>query len=151
LDNETRGFGGKPRATVAGRRRYAHHLAHAAYASWGSPFDEATASIVDGMGETGAAAIYRSKDGRIEEVRRQRGRGSVGFLYGSVTDLAGFDQIKGEEWKIMGLAPYGRTDPDSMAISRRLYTVEDGRSKFADEATVQAVAAEISSRRPSDV
>ncbi|BAU92225.1 carbamoyltransferase [Methylorubrum populi] len=151
LDNETRGFGGKPRATIGGRRRYAHHLAHAAYALWGSPFEEATALIVDGMGETGAAAIYRLRDGRIEEVRRQRGRGSVGFLYGLVTDLAGFDQIKGEEWKIMGLAPYGRTDPDLMAILRRLYTVEDGRLKFADEATVQAVAAEILARRPKDV
>ncbi|CAO4152894.1 hypothetical protein LPLAFNJD_LOCUS3807 [Methylorubrum aminovorans] len=151
LDNETRGFGGKPRATITGRRRYAHHLAHAAYALWGSPFEEATALIVDGMGETGAAAIYRLTDGRIEEVRRQRGRGSVGFLYGLVTDLAGFDQIKGEEWKIMGLAPYGRTDPELMAILRRLYTVEDGRLKFSDEATVQAVAAEILARRPKDV
>ncbi|MBB2960650.1 carbamoyltransferase [Methylobacterium sp. R2-1] len=151
LDNETRGFGAPPRAKIAGRRRYAHHLAHAAYALWGSPFEEATALIVDGMGETGAAAIYRLKDGRIEEVRRQRGRGSVGFLYGLVTDLAGFDQIKGEEWKIMGLAPYGNTDPDLMAILRRLYTVEDGRLKFADAATVQAVAAEILVRRPKDV
>ncbi len=151
LDNETRGFGGKPRAAIAGRRRYAHHLAHAAYALWGSPFEAATALIVDGMGETGAAAIYRLRDGRIEEVRRYRGRGSVGFLYGLVTDLAGFDQIKGEEWKIMGLAPYGRTDPDLMAILRRLYTVEDGRLKFSDEATVQAVAAEILARRPADV
>ncbi|GEL40840.1 hypothetical protein MEX01_14310 [Methylorubrum extorquens] len=151
LDNETRGLSGKPRATIAGRRRYVHHLAHAAYALWSSPFEEATALIVDGMGETGAAAIYRLKDGRIEEVRRHRGRGSVGFLYGLVTDLAGFDQIKGEEWKIMGLAPYGRTDLDLMALLRRLFSVEEGRLKFADEATVQAVAAEILSRRPGDV
>ncbi|MDH6667227.1 UNVERIFIED_ORG: putative NodU family carbamoyl transferase [Methylorubrum zatmanii] len=151
LDNETRGLSGKPRATIAGRRRYAHHLAHAAYALWSSPFEEATALIVDGMGETGAAAIYRLKDGRIEEVRRHRGRGSVGFFYGLVTDLAGFDQIKGEEWKIMGLAPYGRTDPDLMALLRRLFSVEEGRLKFADETTVQAVAAEILSRRPGDV
>lgn len=151
LDNETRGFGGRPRASIAGRRRYAHHLAHAAYALWGSPFEEATALIVDGMGETGAAAIYRLKEGRIEEVRRHRGRGSVGFLYGLVTDLAGFDQIKGEEWKIMGLAPYGRTDPTLMALLRRLFSVEDGRLKFADEATVQAVATEILARRPADL
>ena len=151
LDNETRGLGGKPRATIAGHRRYAHHLAHAAYALWGSPFEEATALIVDGMGETGAAAIYRLRDGRIEEVRRQRGRGSVGFLYGLVTDLAGFDQIKGEEWKSMGLAPYGTTDPALMALLRRLFSVEEGRLKFADEAIVQAVAAEILSRRPKDV
>ncbi|KQT50001.1 carbamoyltransferase [Methylobacterium sp. Leaf456] len=151
LDNETRGLGGKPRVTIAGQRRYAHHLTHAAYALWGSPFDEATALVVDGMGETGAAAIYRLRDGRIEEVRRHRGRGSVGFLYGLVTDLAGFDQIKGEEWKIMGLAPYGRTDPALMALLRRLYAVRDGRLTFAEAGTVQAVAAEILARRPEGI
>ncbi|UMY17759.1 carbamoyltransferase [Methylobacterium organophilum] len=151
LDNETRGFGGTPRVSLAAQRRYPHHLAHAAYALWGSPFDKATALIVDGMGETGAAALYRLAEGRIEEVRRHRGRGSVGFLYGLVTDLAGFDQIKGEEWKIMGLAPYGTPDPDLMELLRRLYSVEDGRLKFADTPVVQAVTAEILARRPPDL
>ncbi len=84
------------------------------------------------MGETGASAIHRLKDGQIEEVKRHRGRGSLGFLYGLITDLAGFDQVKGEEWKIMGLAPYGRPDPDLAAILARLYRVEGTRLRFAD-------------------
>ena len=41
-----------------------------------------------------------------------------------MTDLAGFDQTKGEEWKIMGLAPYGRRDPELFALLRRLYRIE---------------------------
>ena len=143
--------GGRPRAKIVSQRRYPHHLAHAALGLWGSPFEEATALIVDGMGETGAAAIYRlTREGRIEEVRRHRGRGSVGFLYGLVTDLAGFDQIKGEEWKVMGLAPYGRSDPELMGLLRRLYGVADGRLRFPDEATIRAVASEIVARRPPD-
>ena len=52
------------------------------------------------------------------------GAARSGFLYGLVTDLAGFDQVKGEEWKIMGLAPYGRPDPDLVALLARLCTVE---------------------------
>jgi len=151
LENEGRGIDPTRRATLAAQRRYPHHLSHAAYALWGSPFDEATALIVDGMGETGAAALYRLADGRIEEVRRHRGRGSVGFLYGLVTDLAGFDQMKGEEWKIMGLAPYGRTDPELMTLLRRLYTVEEGRLRFTESTTVQAVAEAILARRPADL
>ena len=151
LDQETRGHGGAPRAAIVRQRRFAHHLTHAAYALWGSPFSDATALVVDGMGETGAAALYRMAGGRIEEVRRHRGRGSVGFLYGLVTDLAGFDQLKGEEWKIMGLAPYGRPDPELTAQLRRLYTAETGRLKFADDATVRAVVAGILSRRPADI
>ena len=150
LDQGMRGGGRRPRAAVVGLQRHAHHLTHAAYALWGSPFRDATALVVDGMGETGAAALYRMRNGRIEEVRRHRGRGSVGFLYGLVTDLAGFDQMKGEEWKIMGLAPYGRSDPALTALLRRLYTVEAGRLKFSDDATVRMVAAAILARRPAD-
>ncbi len=90
------------------------------------------------MGETGASAIHRLKDGRIEEVKRHRGRGSLGFLYGLITDLAGFDQVKGEEWKIMGLAPYGRPDPELAAILARLCRVEGTRLRFADADTIRA-------------
>ncbi|TXN57547.1 carbamoyltransferase N-terminal domain-containing protein, partial [Methylobacterium sp. WL6] len=151
LDQETRGRGGAARARIVRQDRFPHHLTHAAYALWGSPFSDATAVIVDGMGETGAAALYRMEAGRIAEVRRHRGRGSVGFLYGLVTDLAGFDQLKGEEWKIMGLAPYGRSDPALVAQLRRLYTAEGGRLKFTDDATVRDVVATILSRRPADL
>ncbi|TXM82044.1 carbamoyltransferase N-terminal domain-containing protein, partial [Methylobacterium sp. WL116] len=142
---------GAARARIVRQDRFPHHLTHAAYALWGSPFSDATAVIVDGMGETGAAALYRMEAGRIAEVRRHRGRGSVGFLYGLVTDLAGFDQLKGEEWKIMGLAPYGRSDPALVAQLRRLYTAEGGRLKFTDDATVRDVVATILSRRPADL
>ena len=150
LNQEARITGAAPRAAITGQRRYPHHLCHAAYGLWGSPFDAATALVVDGMGETGAAAIYRLDGGRITELRRHRGRGSIGFLYGLITDLAGFDQVKGEEWKIMGLAPYGDPDPDLAALLGRLCTVADGRLRYADAETVRAVAGEIRARRPAD-
>jgi carbamoyltransferase len=142
-----RAFG---RADLAGLRRYPHHQTHAAYACWSSPFEEAACLVVDGMGETGASALYAYKDGRITEAKRHRGRESIGFYFGLVTDLAGFDQTKGEEWKIMGLAPYGRRDPELLALLRRLYRVEGRRLVFADTDTVREVAATILSRRPAD-
>jgi carbamoyltransferase len=83
--------------------------------------------VVDGMGETGAAALFAFEGGRLRELKRHRGRGSVGFFFGLVTDLAGFDQAAGEEWKIMGLAPYGRPDPDLMSLLRRLYRIDGHR------------------------
>ena len=143
-----RAHGGQSR--IAALRRYPHHLAHAAFGLWGSPFRDAACLVVDGMGETGASAIYRMQAGRIAEVKRHRGRESLGFFFGLVTDLAGFDQAAGEEWKVMGLAPYGRSDPDLTALLRRLYRIEDGRLRFADAATVQAAVAEILARRPAD-
>jgi carbamoyltransferase len=138
------------RVKVSGPRRYGHHLSHAAYACWSSPFDEAACLVVDGMGETGASAIYGYRDGRVEEVRRHRGRESVGFFFGLVTDLAGFDQTAGEEWKVMGLAPYGRRNPELMALLRRLYAVENGRLRFAAVDAVRSAVAEIASRRPPE-
>lgn len=142
-----RAFG---RANVTGLTRFPHHLCHAAYACWSSPFTDAACLVVDGMGETGASAIFALEGGRIREVKRHRGRESIGFYFGLVTDLAGFDQAKGEEWKIMGLAPYGRTDERLMALLRRLYTIEGHKLSFAKADVVQGVAAEILSLRPAD-
>jgi carbamoyltransferase len=142
-----RAFGHAP---LAGLRRYAHHLTHAAYACWGSPFAEAACLVVDGMGETGASALYAYRDGRVTEVKRHRGRESIGFFFGLVTDLAGFDQSKGEEWKIMGLAPYGSRDPELLALLRRMYRIEGRRLIFADAATIREAAAAIARLRPPD-
>lgn len=138
------------KANVTGLKRYGHHLSHAAYACWSSPFDNAACLVVDGMGETGASAIFALESGKIREVKRHRGRESIGFYFGLVTDLAGFDQAKGEEWKIMGLAPYGRTDPELMALLRRLYAIEGHKLSFAKADVVQTVAAEILAKRPAD-
>lgn len=132
----------------AGLRRYSHHLAHAAHAAFGSPFEEAACLVVDGMGETGASAIYRYAGGRLAEVKRHRGRGSLGFFFGLVTDLCGFDQTIGEEWKVMGLAPYGRRDPDLVDLLRRLYRIEGGHVVFAGEEAIRAAVAGLLARRP---
>ncbi|MCP6318780.1 hypothetical protein NL491_27950, partial [Klebsiella pneumoniae] len=51
LNQESRGTGAAARAEIVAQARYPHHLAHAAYALWGSPFRDATAVVVDGMGE----------------------------------------------------------------------------------------------------
>ncbi|KRD99899.1 carbamoyltransferase [Bosea sp. Root381] len=141
-----RAFG---RANVTGLKRHGHHLSHAAYACWSSPFDNAACLVVDGMGETGASAIFALEDGRLREVRRHRGRESIGFYFGLVTDLAGFDQAKGEEWKIMGLAPYGHADARLLALLRRLYRIEGHKLSFAAVETVREVAAEILALRPA--
>jgi carbamoyltransferase len=137
-------------ADIVGLTRHDHHLSHAAYACWSSPFSDAACLIVDGMGETGASAIFALKDGAITEVKRHRGRESIGFYFGLITDLAGFDQAKGEEWKIMGLAPYGRADDRLMALLRQLYHIEGHKLSFADAVTIRAVSAEILSLRPAD-
>lgn len=136
--------------TIVEQKRYAHHLSHAAYACLSSPFTHATCLVVDGMGETGASAIYSYADGKLSQIKRHRGRESIGFYFGLVTDLAGFDQTRGEEWKIMGLAPYGKTNDTLLTLLRQLYTIDDNKLTFASTEQVKTTCEAIIALRPAD-
>jgi carbamoyltransferase len=93
-------------------RDFDHHETHAACACYASGFDEAVCAVLDSYGERGALAFYRFRDGRLERLPEARGNGSLGLYYMKLTELCGFDWGLGEEWKVMGLAPYGRLDAE---------------------------------------
>jgi len=100
-----------------------HHLTHAAYACYGSPFSEAVCMIVDGTGEQGSISCYVYRNGRLQRLSRHQGPESLGGLYMLITELCGFSSFGGEEWKVMGLAPYGRTDEDLYRLLRPMIRV----------------------------
>jgi len=89
-----------------------HHLAHAASAYFTSGWDECMVAVIDGMGEAHGATIYRAAGGRLEPVHRISAADSIGIFYSVVTLHLGFD-FNSDEYKIMGLAPYG--DPARFA------------------------------------
>lgn len=89
---------------------YHHHLTHAASACFSSPFDESACAVIDSFGENGSMGFYHFKNQQLSCLYESRGTGSLGFYYMKVTELCGFDWLKGEEWKVMGLAPYGKLD-----------------------------------------
>ncbi|WP_303621001.1 carbamoyltransferase N-terminal domain-containing protein, partial [Methylogaea oryzae] len=93
-------------------RHYDHHLCHAAMACYGSPYPEAGCLVVDSYGENGSMGWYRYQGGRVRPLYLSRGVESHGFFYMKLTELCGFDWMAGEEWKVMGLAPYGQLDED---------------------------------------
>jgi carbamoyltransferase len=86
-----------------------HHLAHAASAYHTSGWQECMVAVIDGMGEAHGASIYRATEGRLEPVHRISAADSIGIFYSVVTLHLGFD-FNSDEYKIMGLAPYG--DPE---------------------------------------
>ncbi len=98
-------------------RHFDHHRCHAALAAFASPFPEAACLVVDSYGERGSVAAWHYRDGRLRSLQAPRGVASLGFFYMWLTELCGFDWLAGEEWKVMGLAAYGRFDPE---IYRRL-------------------------------
>lgn len=83
-----------------------HHLAHAASAYFCSGWEECLVLVVDGMGEMQSATIYHARNGTLEKLNEMPARDSIGILYSIVTLHLGFD-FNADEYKIMGLAPYG--------------------------------------------
>ena len=84
-----------------------HHLSHAASAFYPSPFNEAVILVLDGVGEwaTSTVAIGRVND--IEIVKEIHFPHSIGLLYSAFTYFTGF-KVNSGEYKVMGLAPYGK-------------------------------------------
>ncbi len=83
-----------------------HHLAHAASAYLTSGWEDCAVVVMDGMGETQSVSIYRAAQGGLEKLREISALDSIGILYSLVTLHLGFD-FNADEYKIMGLAPYG--------------------------------------------
>ncbi|MDB5172561.1 MAG: Carbamoyltransferase [Phycisphaerales bacterium] len=87
-------------------RHVKHHLAHAASAYFTSGWNECLVLVIDGMGEAMSATVYHALDGRLTQLREIAAADSIGILYSLVTLHLGFD-FNSDEYKIMGLAPYG--------------------------------------------
>jgi len=83
-----------------------HHLSHAASAYFTSGWEECLVVVLDAMGETQSGSIYRGNRGNLEKLREISANDSLGILYSLVTHHLGFD-FNSDEYKIMGLAPYG--------------------------------------------
>jgi len=99
---------------------FEHHLAHAASAFFGSPFETAWILTLDGFGDFVSILIARGEGTKIQPVFRLFYPHSLGILYQAVTQFIGFPHY-GDEGKTMGLAPYG--DPSSIKEFSHLYTI----------------------------
>jgi carbamoyltransferase len=83
-----------------------HHLAHAASAAYTSGWNECLVVVNDAMGEVDSLSVYRFAEGRLERLRSLTALDSIGIFYSLITLHLGFD-FNSDEYKIMGLAPYG--------------------------------------------
>jgi carbamoyltransferase len=84
-----------------------HHESHAASAFFPSPFDEAAILTLDGVGEWSTTTLGIGRGNKIELLREVKFPHSLGLLYSAFTYYCGF-KVNSGEYKLMGLAPYGR-------------------------------------------
>jgi carbamoyltransferase len=83
-----------------------HHRAHLASAFFSSPFDEAAVISIDGSGDFSTVMIGRGNGNKIDILASQDFPVSVGLVYSAFTQFLGFPYY-GDEYKVMGLSPYG--------------------------------------------
>jgi carbamoyltransferase len=84
-----------------------HHLAHLSSAFYVCPFDQAAVVSIDGFGDFCSAAWGAATGCEISTYGRVYFPHSLGIFYQAVTQCLGFPHY-GDEYKVMGLAPYGR-------------------------------------------
>src|SRR5580700_3618764 len=92
--------------TKAQMRFVDHHLAHAISAYSYGGFDRAAVVVMDGRGAWEASSIWYGHDGRLDHVLTIPWPNSLGLFYAQFTQYLGFVP-NSDEWKVMGLAPYG--------------------------------------------
>jgi carbamoyltransferase len=84
-----------------------HHQSHAASAFYPSPFDKAAVLTMDGVGEWPTTTLAIGDGGDLKLLREILFPHSLGLLYSAFTYYTGF-KVNSGEYKLMGLAPYGR-------------------------------------------
>jgi carbamoyltransferase len=102
-----------------------HHFAHAASAYYTSGWDECLVLVVDAMGEAHGAAAFDARDGTLRRIRSFPAHDSIGIFYSLVTLHLGFD-FNSDEYKIMGLAPYGNPARFRDFFQREVVLSDDG-------------------------
>ncbi|MBN2104700.1 carbamoyltransferase [bacterium] len=106
-----------------------HHESHAASAFFPSPFQEAAFLTMDGVGEWATASYGIGKDNRIEIHADIQFPHSLGLLYSAFTYYTGF-RVNSGEYKVMGLAPYGKPNYKDLILSELMDLKEDGSFKM---------------------
>ena len=84
-----------------------HHESHAASAFFPSPFEDAAVLTLDGVGEWDTASIGHGHGNRLTIKKTLSFPHSLGLLYSAITYFCGF-KVNSGEYKLMGLAPYGK-------------------------------------------
>ncbi len=102
-----------------------HHQSHAASAFFPSPFDEAVVLTMDGVGEWATTSAAIGRGNHLEVIKEIHFPHSLGLLYSAFTYYAGF-RVNSGEYKLMGLAPYGKPRFFNLIRERLIDVKEDG-------------------------
>ena len=107
-----------------------HHLSHLASAFYPSPFERAAIITIDGVGEWTTTSAAIGNGNKIEIIKELKFPHSLGLLYSAFTYYCGF-KVNSGEYKLMGLAPYGKPVYAEL-IKEKLVDISDDGSFSVD-------------------
>ena len=106
-----------------------HHLSHAASAFYPSPFKRAAVLTLDGVGEWTTTSLAVGKDKDLKVIKEIHFPHSLGLLYSAFTYYTGF-KVNSGEYKVMGLAPYGKPKYSKLIKEKLITIASDGSFKM---------------------
>ena len=106
-----------------------HHLSHAASAFYPSPFESAAVLTLDGVGEWTTTSLAVGKGHEIHILKEIHFPHSLGLLYSAFTYYTGF-KVNSGEYKVMGLAPYGKPRYAKLIQEKLIKVADDGSFKL---------------------
>ena len=102
-----------------------HHMSHAAHTFYTSAFEEAAILTIDGVGEWSTTSFGFAKNNAITLTNDIRWPHSLGLFYSAFTYFLGF-QVNEGEYKLMGLASYGRPKFYDVILEKLIDVKNDG-------------------------
>ena len=106
-----------------------HHLSHAASAFYPSPYEEAIVLTADGVGEWATTTVAIGRKNNLEILKEIHFPHSLGLLYSAFTYFVGF-KVNSGEYKLMGLAPYGKPKFKNLILKNLIDIKDDGSFKL---------------------
>ena len=102
-----------------------HHLSHAAYSFFTSPFEESAILTTDGVGEWSTTSIGMGENNSVKLLQDIRWPHSLGLFYSAFTYFLGF-QVNEGEYKLMGLASFGKPKYYDLILNNLIDVKDDG-------------------------
>lgn len=123
-----------------------HHESHAASAFYPSPFEQAAILTIDGVGEWTTTALGTGHKTELKLFQEIRFPSSLGLLYSTFTYYLGF-RVNSDEYKVMGLAPYGTPRYEDVIRQNLIEIRDDGSFQLNPEYFDYEVGLKMASKR----
>jgi carbamoyltransferase len=106
-----------------------HHYSHAVTAYHFSPFQEALVLTIDGSGDSQTTCVWKGVGDKLDLLHEIKIPHSLGWFYAAITEFLGFESYDGE-YKVMGLAAFGKPNEQYRAALEKIVTVADDGFSF---------------------